>query len=320
MFRKTTMRSNIHQRGHWIDALTMTAVLAPCIAQAQVGFASYSVASQCHRTDPASWCIINSDQVPVSCDCDFRLATTFNGVPVEYQSVGTGRTSGGPAPMADVQGAVTNSGYCDIRSDVQYFGAVFPRTPSAVGRVVPVLVRVRGSVTATSSGRVRDASYAIATSQMCVGEDVCVRGMAESRCPTGQECDGPRGFDVFGVLNILVEETGGYAQGLVSAIVTMGTQPTTAQDVFGNVGAQAVADPTFEIDPTYEFRDEYYVVLSRNLFCPSDFNTDGIVDFFDYLDFVLAFSAAELAADYNLDGVVDFFDYLDFVQSFSSGC
>ncbi len=54
--------------------------------------------------------------------------------------------------------------------------------------------------------------------------------------------------------------------------------------------------------------------------CPADFNQDGIVDFFDYLDFVDAFSANLPAADFNHDSVLDFFDYLDFVDAFSAGC
>lgn len=54
--------------------------------------------------------------------------------------------------------------------------------------------------------------------------------------------------------------------------------------------------------------------------CPADFNHDGIVDFFDYLDFVDAFSAELPEADFNFDSVIDFFDYLDFVDAFSAGC
>lgn len=54
--------------------------------------------------------------------------------------------------------------------------------------------------------------------------------------------------------------------------------------------------------------------------CTADFNADGTVDFFDYLDFVDAFSAGAIAADFNADAVIDFFDYLDFVDAFSSGC
>ncbi len=54
--------------------------------------------------------------------------------------------------------------------------------------------------------------------------------------------------------------------------------------------------------------------------CRADFNGDGEVDFFDYLDFVDAFSAGSDAANFNNDEVVDFFDYLDFVDAFSAGC
>lgn len=54
--------------------------------------------------------------------------------------------------------------------------------------------------------------------------------------------------------------------------------------------------------------------------CGADFNADGTLDFFDYLDFVDTFSGLGLDADFNGDGVVDFFDYLDFVDAFSRGC
>ncbi len=53
---------------------------------------------------------------------------------------------------------------------------------------------------------------------------------------------------------------------------------------------------------------------------PVDFNNDGIVDFFDYLDFVDAFSNNDPSADFNGDTIIDFFDYLDFVDAFSTGC
>ncbi len=49
----------------------------------------------------------------------------------------------------------------------------------------------------------------------------------------------------------------------------------------------------------------------------ADFNRDGAVDFFDYLDFVADFAAAMPSADTNYDCEIDFFDYLDFVSTFS---
>ena len=60
--------------------------------------------------------------------------------------------------------------------------------------------------------------------------------------------------------------------------------------------------------------------LTIERFCAADFNGDGAVDFFDYLDFVDAFSAGLISADFNGDGAIDFFDYLDFVDAFSLGC
>ena len=55
--------------------------------------------------------------------------------------------------------------------------------------------------------------------------------------------------------------------------------------------------------------------------CPADFNGDGFLDFFDYLDFVTAFeTGGGLEADFNGDGFVDFFDYADFVEAFEAGC
>jgi hypothetical protein len=52
----------------------------------------------------------------------------------------------------------------------------------------------------------------------------------------------------------------------------------------------------------------------------ADFDGNGTVDFFDYLDFAAAFDAEDPRADFNGDETIDFFDYLDFVQSFGAGC
>ena len=55
-------------------------------------------------------------------------------------------------------------------------------------------------------------------------------------------------------------------------------------------------------------------------FCAADFNHDGDVNFFDYLDFADAYSANDPSADFNHDGEINFFDYLDFVDAYSAGC
>jgi hypothetical protein len=55
----------------------------------------------------------------------------------------------------------------------------------------------------------------------------------------------------------------------------------------------------------------------------ADFNADGFVDFFDFLDYVTCFEGDPCPpgtdADFNSDGFVDFFDYLDFVTAFEGG-
>ena len=54
--------------------------------------------------------------------------------------------------------------------------------------------------------------------------------------------------------------------------------------------------------------------------CPGDYNADGQVDFFDYLDFIADFAAEHPRADWDGNGQVDFFDYLDFIIAFGEEC
>jgi glucose/arabinose dehydrogenase len=55
-------------------------------------------------------------------------------------------------------------------------------------------------------------------------------------------------------------------------------------------------------------------------FCAAEYNCDGFIDFFDYLDFVRDFESGAPRADINGDGFLDFFDYDDYVTSFESSC
>lgn len=54
--------------------------------------------------------------------------------------------------------------------------------------------------------------------------------------------------------------------------------------------------------------------------CPADFNGDGALDLFDFLDFQSAFARGESAADFDGDGTLTIFDFLDFQSAFSRGC
>lgn len=66
--------------------------------------------------------------------------------------------------------------------------------------------------------------------------------------------------------------------------------------------------------------DKVGLVRQYGPYCIADFDRDGEVNFFDYLDWTSAFAIQDLSADVNHDGFLDFFDYLDFVDSFLTGC
>lgn len=106
--------------------------------------------------------------------------------------------------------------------------------------------------------------------------------------------------------------------------VTNQTQSGTLSVNAGVATLSSSFDTTSPIDPDNPslgtIRVQGTIVASGAILCPSDFNGDNVVDFFDYLDFVAAFANGGPTADYNGDTVTDFFDYLDFVAQFASGC
>jgi len=54
--------------------------------------------------------------------------------------------------------------------------------------------------------------------------------------------------------------------------------------------------------------------------CNSDFNGDGILDFFDVNEFLVQFESRTADADFNDNGEWDFFDISAFLQAFANGC
>jgi hypothetical protein len=75
---------------------------------------------------------------------------------------------------------------------------------------------------------------------------------------------------------------------------------------------------------TFEVRGGFWAGFTSGPTCPADFNQDGFLDFFDYLDYVSCFEdnlcPPGTTADFNGDDFVDFFDYSDFVSAFETGC
>ncbi len=92
----------------------------------------------------------------------------------------------------------------------------------------------------------------------------------------------------------------------------------SANNVSGTFATlQLPAHPTQGLKYGIDYRPNAVIL---RVTCNIDFNSDGVVDLFDYLDFVQIFQGGQLDADYNGDGVTDFFDYLDFVAEFANGC
>ncbi|MHA7812864.1 MAG: GC-type dockerin domain-anchored protein [Phycisphaerales bacterium] len=54
--------------------------------------------------------------------------------------------------------------------------------------------------------------------------------------------------------------------------------------------------------------------------CPSDYNCDGALDFFDVSQFITDFNGMMPDADINGDGAWDFFDVSQFITAFNAGC
>jgi choice-of-anchor B domain-containing protein len=54
--------------------------------------------------------------------------------------------------------------------------------------------------------------------------------------------------------------------------------------------------------------------------CRADLTGDGVLDFFDFLEFQNLFAAGDPRADFDDNGLLDFFDFLAFQDEFAAGC
>ena len=123
----------------------------------------------------------------------------------------------------------------------------------------------------------------------------------------------------------------GVLEGVIDLAAQFGTVPSA---IYAAVGAWPTANGTSlvaasqvppsvngnsTLDASEYVRIELCALTTAGC-CSADVNRDGAVDFFDYLDFVDAFTALGAAADFNQDGAIDFLDYQDIVDAFTVGC
>lgn len=79
--------------------------------------------------------------------------------------------------------------------------------------------------------------------------------------------------------------------------------------IVGSVGVQLANGPA---------RLGYIYTIANP--CPADLNGDSVADYFDLIDFLLAYNAGDYFADENLDGRLDFSDVQQYLASLSAGC
>ncbi len=73
--------------------------------------------------------------------------------------------------------------------------------------------------------------------------------------------------------------------------------------------------------PTNEFNNLGFRVSQAAVPpCPADFNNDGDVDADDFIAFIAAWDAGQIAADFNADGGVDSDDVIAFFGAWDNGC
>jgi hypothetical protein len=88
----------------------------------------------------------------------------------------------------------------------------------------------------------------------------------------------------------------------------------------GGEGRHIVLNNRREVVFSLVFRDGSSGLFIAAVGCPADHNSNGTVDFFDYLDFIIDFNDGAFTADFDGNGIVDFFDYLDFIAALSGDC
>lgn len=192
--------------------------------------------------------------------------------------------------------AWSNSGTLDIQTGELSLGGSGAFTNSGIINVGPgglVTVGNSGGFTATGTSVVNASIAGTATSQY---------GRINVT-----------GFDATlnGTLNITF--VGAYEPPIVSTFDILTVVPAN-RSIVGGFTTTVMPPPGVD-GKNFMFNDNRHIIFAFSSL--ADYNSDTVVDFFDYLDFVNDFSNQTGGADFNNDGIIDFFDYLDFLVIFS---
>jgi hypothetical protein len=88
----------------------------------------------------------------------------------------------------------------------------------------------------------------------------------------------------------------------------------------GSGYTQMAADGTLVFHLTFEDRTHGLFAGTAGGGCAPDLDNNGVLDLFDFLEFVNLFNAGDAKADCDDNAVFDLFDFLCFVNQFTEGC
>jgi hypothetical protein len=210
---------------------------------------------------------------------------------VSYAVGGTVRPDG--IAIADITGDGRNDVITSVSGNALNLIAVFPNTPNTGNGVL-------GPAVSSPTGGVNPSSVIA----------VDIDGDNDADIITNNEDSAQ--------LSVLIN-----TNGTLAAPMLLATAPGSTPDAIAVADLNGAPGSGSLPEIVVSNRDADTVFVFTNTTpppCRADFNNNGSVDFFDYLDFVQAFANESPTADFNQNGTVDFFDYLDFVQAFAAGC
>jgi hypothetical protein len=100
--------------------------------------------------------------------------------------------------------------------------------------------------------------------------------------------------------------------------VGTGTQDNGDYTINGTIGqfAPGRTGETME----YEILGGFWPGVGSTPSCLADLNGDGLLNFFDVSEFLVAYTEEDSIADFNNDGFFNFFDVSGFLVAFKDGC
>jgi hypothetical protein len=192
----------------------------------------------------------DSRELPYPISCAVSHQTQDPTCPGQY--AGSGLTSGGSVPAADVQASMSG---CYGRSTglarILYAAVVRSNEEPPPTTQVPLVVRIRGHASASGGGTATTEAEATAT--------VSVLGVTGDASASSSPLNAPP-YDEFDVTETVVVDVGTIFTADVLADVTL-----FAGGDHGQAEGQAVADPEITIDPTFPWASAFRVEYSPNI-------------------------------------------------------